>query len=315
LLLMRLLFKKVNDVELGNEQIASYLEELKLHEGIDTRGNWNRISKRIRRHSCRVKLVRSCRYAAAIVAVPLTIIATLLWAEHHNMSNEQNAQLQVTSAYGTVTKAVLSDGTEVWLNSGSTLRYPQRFGKERRNVALSGEAYFKVTSDRHNRFDVELSDGVVVSAWGTEFNVDSYSDDNVMDITLAEGNIDVSEGGKTLSITPGRQIVYDKENRSMTASEANLAVDTGWKEGMMIFRRAEMTEVAKRLARHFNVDIRLEATELYEYEYSATFTTETLNEILQLLEKTAPITYRIDEPKLSEDNKYTRKIVTIDLKH
>lgn len=291
-------------------------EELKLHDKIDTDGNWNQISRRIKKDKYKARLIRYSRTAAAFLILPVLLLTSFLYIELSNKNNEPIQQLQVTSAYGTVTKTVLADGTEVWLNSGSILSYPQSFSKKGRSVMLTGEAYFKVSSDQSNRFDVIISDELIVSAYGTEFNINSYKEDNDIDVTLVEGNIEVSKLDKTSTkdITPRQHITYSKKTKQMAMIDVNISVKTGWKDGKMIFRRASMTEVVQRLSRHFNVDIRLEGKELYNYEYSATFTTETLNEILQLLEKTAPIEYSIIEPEQSGDYSFTKKVVKISLK-
>ena len=97
----------------------------------------------------------------------------------------------------------------------------------------------------------------------------------------------------------------------MEVDKVNLAVETSWKDGKMIFRRANMNEIVQRLTRHFNVDIKLEGEELYDYNYSATFTTETLSEVLLLLEKTAPIKCTVIEPKQTDDFTYSRRTVII----
>ena len=81
----------------------------------------------------------------------------------------------MSSAYGLVSKITLPDGSEVWLNSGSKLHYPKQFVGDHRKVYLSGEAYFKVSSDKKHRFDVALSNGITVSAYGTEFNINAYN--------------------------------------------------------------------------------------------------------------------------------------------
>ena len=97
----------------------------------------------------------------------------------------------------------------------------------------------------------------------------------------------------------------------MHVQKANILVETTWKEGKLVFRRTPMEEIAKQLSRHFNVNIQLQGKEVFEYTYSATFTTETLAEILLLLEKTAPIQYNIIEPKQQSDFAFTRKTIII----
>ena len=97
----------------------------------------------------------------------------------------------------------------------------------------------------------------------------------------------------------------------MQTKEASLLAETAWREGKIVFRRTPMQEVVRQLSRHFNVDIQLQGKELYEYTYSATFTTETLTEILDLLEKTAPIRCEIIHPEPTADYAFSKKKVWI----
>lgn len=302
--------KEVNDIAF----IWKTSSDLKLHSKVDTAKNWNIISKKIRRDKYRKEILYFTRNAAAILLLPILLFTGFLYFNSANNLSVQ--QIEISSAYGTITKTTLPDGTEVWLNSGSKLAYPQKFTDNKRTVYLTGEAYFKVSSDKSNRFDVVMADKLVVSAYGTEFNINAYHEDDSIDVTLVKGNIEVKDidNSITKDVIPGQYLAYNKENKSMRTGDAHLGVKIGWVEGKMIFRRASMTEVVQRLARHFNVDIHLEGKELYDYEYSATFTTETLNEILRLLEKTAPIKYRMIEPEQSDDKSFSKRVVIISLK-
>lgn len=286
---------------------------LKLQKQIDTDGNWKTLSRRITWEEYRKKIGRFTRTAAAILLLPVLIAALSLYHSLKERDNQPIRQVELTTAYGLISKVTLPDGSEVWLNSGSHLSYPQRFTGNTRTVRLTGEAYFKVTSDPNNRFDVVAPGGLLVSAYGTEFNVNAYTDDKWIEATLAKGNIEVSqtEQPSARTILPGQQVLFDKESNQMTVSDVNLSVKTAWKEGKMIFRRAKMDEVTQRLSRHFNVEIQLEGKELYDYEYSATFTTETLNEILLLLEKTAPIKCQIIEPEQDSEFTFSKRLVII----
>lgn len=303
--------KEVDDITF----IWKTSSELKLHTKADTEKNWKIVSNRIRKDRYKARFLNFTRNAAAILLLPILLL-TGFW---YFKSNEDIPvqQIEVSSAYGLITRTTLPDGTEVWLNSGSKLIYPQKFTSNKRVVHLLGEAYFKVSSDKANRFDVVMFNDLVVSAYGTEFNINAYHEDKGIDVTLVKGNIEVKnmDSPTAKDVIPGQHLSYMKEDRSMKVEEANLAVKTGWVEGKMIFRRASMTEVVQRLSRHFNVDIRLEGKELYGYEYSATFTTETLSEILRLLEKTAPIEYKMIEPEQSGDNSFSKRVVIISMKN
>nr|WP_129734482.1 FecR domain-containing protein [Parabacteroides goldsteinii] len=301
--------KEVDDIRFIWETTA----ELKLHKQINTQQNWKKISKQIAADKYKKKILSFIRTAAGVLLIPVLFATYTLFNTVREWNNIPVEQVELNTAYGLISKITLPDGSEVWLNSGSSISYPKRFTKNKRSVQLAGEAYFKVTSDKSNRFDVTTANGLQVSAYGTEFNVKAYEDEDKIEATLAKGHIEVSEIGQPVSRTlrPGEQVIYYKNTSRMEVDKVNLAVETSWKDGKMIFRRANMNEVVQRLARHFNVDIKLEGEELYDYKYSATFTTETLNEILLLLEKTAPIKCTVIEPEQTSDFTYSRRVVII----
>lgn len=301
--------KEVDDIRFIWETTA----ELKLHKQINTQQNWKKISKQIATDKYKKKILSFIRTAAAVLLIPVLFAMYTLFNTVREWNNIPVEQVELNTAYGLISKITLPDGSEVWLNSGSSISYPKRFTKNKRSVQLAGEAYFKVTSDKSNRFDVTTANGLQVSAFGTEFNVKAYEDEDKIEATLAKGHIEVSEIGQPVSRTlrPGEQVTYYKNTSKMEVDKVNLAVETSWKDGKMIFRRANMNEVVQRLARHFNVDIKLEGEELYDYKYSATFTTETLHEVLLLLEKTAPIKCTVIEPEQTSDFTYSRRIVII----
>lgn len=287
--------------------------ELKLHKQVRVDSNWQQLSRRIAFDDYRKNAWHFMRSAAAVLLIPVLIATFTLLHKLNEWENQPIEQQKTATAYGLVSKIVLSDGSEVWLNSGSQLSYPQRFSGDKRTVHLEGEAYFKVTSDKAHRFDVVTSDGLTVSAYGTEFNVNAYDDEKRIEATLAKGNIEVTQVKQSVTATPqvGQQVVFDKSSNQMKITDANLSVKTAWKDGKMVFRRASMDEIVRRLSRHFNVEIKLEGKELHAYEYSATFTTETLSEILQLLEKTAPITCQIINPEQDADLAFSKRTVII----
>lgn len=291
-------------------------DELKLYKNVDTKRHWEKMAHKIKQNNSRISIVKFARSAAAILLFPVLILTLFLYNKINNLNDQPVEYVETTVPGGTFSKIILSDGTEVWLNSGSMLSYPQQFRQSHhRTVHLSGEAYFKVKSDRSNPFDVVVSNELIVSACGTEFNISSYKEDNIVDVTLVSGNVRLQDitGKVSHNLAPGQQALYNKEDKTTSVSPANLAVKTGWKDGKMIFRRTDMTEVIHRLSRRFNVDIQLHDKELYDYEYSATFTTETLSEILELLSKTAPIQYKIIESEQSADIP-PKRIIILSLK-
>ena len=299
--------------EEGVRSVLDFADRLLQQKRIDVDRNWDKLYQRMYQSNNRLRFFSYIKNAAAVLLLPLIVLSAYYYYQFSQLKSLPVRQLEVTTAYGVCTKVVLPDSSEVWLNSGSKLIYPERFTSEGRKVSLEGEAYFKVVSDVNNRFDVQTSDGLTVSAYGTEFNVNAYVEEPVVKATLAEGNIRItqSHSSKSKDIVPGEQVVYSREAKDMEVRKVNLLVETGWKDGKMIFRRTPLDEIAQKLSRHFNVDIELGDPELYKYTYSATFTTETLVEILSLLERTAPIRYDVVEPEQQDDFAFTRKKVII----
>lgn len=302
--------KEVGDLRF----ICDTSQMLYLQEKIDVDNHWKNVSRTMQKNRFRQKIGRYFRYTAAILLIPALISSIYFYQRIYRLENQPIEQVELSSAYGLVSKITLPDGSEVWLNSGSKLHYPKQFVGDHRKVYLSGEAYFKVSSDKKHRFDVALSNGITVSAYGTEFNINAYEDDDEIQATLANGFIEIRNEKKPIPqvLNPGEQAVYNKITDNTKVSDINLYMVTSWKEGKMVFRRTEMAEIAQRLSRHFNVNIILQSKKIFNYKYSATFTTETFEEILQLLEKTAPIKCTMIEPKQASDYSYTRRTVIIE---
>ena len=295
------------------QPVLELVDRLVMQKGIDVEKNWHQLHARMHHRKQKSQLLIWIRNIAAILLLPLLGLSAYLYYQTNTLKSKSVGLLETTTAYGVRTKITLSDGSEVWLNSGSTLSYPERFTEDKRQVTLSGEAFFKVKSDKDHRFDVQTSDGITVSAYGTEFNVQAYAEEPDIKATLAEGHIQIDQINQPASqeLIPGEQAVYSRHTQQMQVRKANLLVETAWKDGKLVFRRTPMEEIAKQLSRHFNVNIQLQGKEIFDYTYSATFTTETLAEILSLLEKTAPIRCEIVEPQQQNDLAFTRKKVII----
>ena len=295
------------------QPVLELVDRLAMQKGIDVEKNWHQLHARMHHHKQKSQLLIWIRNIAAILLLPLLGLSAYLYYQTNTLKSKPAGLLETTTAYGVRTKITLSDGSEVWLNSGSTLSYPEHFTEDKRQVTLSGEAFFKVKSDKDHRFDVQTSDGITVSAYGTEFNVQAYAEEPEIKATFAEGHIQIDQINQPASqeLIPGEQAVYSRHTQQMQVRKANLLVETAWKDGKLVFRRTPMEEIAKQLSRHFNVNIQLQGKEIFDYTYSATFTTETLAEILSLLEKTAPIRCEIIEPQQQSDLAFTRKKVII----
>ncbi|HCC85072.1 MAG TPA: iron dicitrate transport regulator FecR [Porphyromonadaceae bacterium] len=303
-------------IEKGNtDSLHSILEDYEKQKRIDAAADWEPLRKRIAFDRNRRLFFNFLRNTAAIL-LPLFLVYQYALYPILNERRSIEETIMVTSAPGMVTKTILPDGSEVWLNALSSLTYPQRFTEKDRTVQLSGEAYFKVVSDKKHRFNVETPDGVKISAYGTEFNVNAYASDTHYEVTLAKGNVEVcaKESPKQEILSVGEKAVISALTGNISVSPADTYVETAWKDGKMVFRREKLDKIAEKLSRKFGVDIRLEGDRLKSYEYTATFTDETLEDILDLLKRSAPITYSISKQKQLDNETFSRKEIIIKLR-
>ena len=294
-----------------NKEIYDLSENIGRQKEIDTAKAWSRLSRKIAFDVFRTKVWNTARTAAAIM-LPIFLLHQYV-VQPVLKKSEPQEMITISSAPGMVTKTILPDGSEVWLNALSSLTYPQRFTEKERAVQLSGEAYFKVVSDKKHRFNVETRK-MVVSAYGTEFNVNAYESETSHEVTLARGQVEVSSeaGSKaTKVLAVNEKAILRVETGNIHVVAADTYVETAWKDGKMVFRREKLDKIVTRLSRKFGVDIRLEGDRLKEYEYTATFTDETLEDILDLLKRSAPITYSISRQRQLNNETFTRREVII----
>jgi transmembrane sensor len=153
---------------------------------------------------------------------------------------------------------ILADGTKVWLNAGSMIKYPVDFVSSERTVELSGEAYFEVAHNSHRPFKV-ISAGQVVQVLGTHFNINAYPDEDAVKTTLLKGSVKVyttkmgSTAAGSIIIKPNEQAVF----RNALLSKATVDADeyTAWKNGVILFRNADIHDVMRKISRWYNVDV------------------------------------------------------------
>lgn len=210
----------------------------------------------------------------------------------------------VSIPYGKRFVLTLSDGTRAHLNSGSTLRYPVRFGQGRnREVFLKGEGHFEVTKDRVHPFLVN-TDAINVRVLGTRFNISAYPEDAYVNTVLVEGSVSLFGQGQNAGsinpkiLEPGHMASWEKRERTMTIEEADTNLYTDWMDGKIVFDHMPFREILKKLERHYNVSISNDYSALDEIRFTARFDTETVDEVLRAFKKNHPIHYTIDGRKI-----------------
>lgn len=193
---------------------------------------------------------------------------------------------------------ILSDGTHVFLNAGTSLKYPVKFLKDSdRVVFLTGEAYFDVAKDKERPFIVH-ADKMKIRVLGTKFNISHYPEQKNINTVLVAGSVeiydDVQENGSTATLlTPGFKAQWSKLGHGTTIENVNTRDYTAWVEGKIIFRNSSFLKIRKTLERHFNVKINCNNKDLDQQLFDATFDIESIDEILEAFNKSYAIEYQI----------------------
>lgn len=243
---------------------------------------------------------------AAILIIPLLVYTIWLNEQKKDLqlafssNNYTDQEITVLAPVGSRSFIVLPDGTKAWLNSGTRLSYPAIFNAHERKVKIEGEAYFNVVKNAEIPFVVENL-GPSVKVYGTEFNINSYGDESVVTVALVEGKVALQINGKEHFLSPGQVSYFDKSRKAVTIRNESVDHFVCWREGKFIFRDTPLSSILRIVQRRYNVDIDLVNPELGNYKYNATFQDEGLEQILGLLQISAPIDYKYIKRDLSAD--------------
>ncbi|MFV0417633.1 MAG: FecR family protein [Dysgonomonas sp.] len=248
---------------------------------------------------------------AAIIVLPLLALSVYFFISSTDEKQYVTEYQEVFSPYGTRSFLNLPDSSKVWLNAGSSIKYPVRFADGERRVTLIGEAYFKVKSDEKNPFIVHTEE-IDIRATGTEFNVDAYKEDERTAVTLVAGKVNVkSRYDKTMQLRPNERINYEHSSEKFNLSKTDTYKWCSWKDGILAFRNDRLEYVFKRLGQMYNIDFVIKDRSVASYVYHATFEGESLDEILYLLELSAPLRYKKLAERKDQDNYYHKQIIEI----
>ncbi len=281
------------------------------YEEIDIQRARKKVMKQIEGEKVLYKILTYWQRIAAVIVIPLILLSVYLLTEYQQEIKEEIIYQELIAPYGTISHVSLPDGSSVFLNSGSSLRYPVRFGKGERNVQLDGEGYFEVQSDKKNPFIVETSEMKLV-ATGTRFNVEAYAIDSITAVTMVSGEISISfNDSQPIQVRPNQRAFYNNQIQNIDIVRTDPYKWYAWKDGLMIFRDDPLSYVFKRLSQTFNVEINLKDTTVAEDLYRATFGDESLDEILRLLEKTAPIKFVHHKRTQTKDNLFGKQLIDV----
>lgn len=252
--------------------------------------------KQISKESTIIKLWKYFQTAAAILIIPL-VLGGLFWQKFTVPEKAVTTYKEVITSNGSRLVFNLDDGTKVWLNAGSSLKYPDKFTSQQRSVYLKGEAYFEVKSDVSKPFIVNTQ-SISVKATGTKFNVRAFMGQKQSEVSLLSGKVSVFKSGvadkSIISLLKANQhLDYNTISQQGEVEEGDLYKFVAWREGKLIFRNDPLSDVLERIGEFHNVHFQFKDKKLLEYRYHITFQNESLPEILEILKASSPMDFKI----------------------
>lgn len=263
-------------------------EELYTDHEIPSANMWRIIQDRIRK-----KKIRRIIFRAAGIILPLILISALFF------QLDSRVDLLGDSLYeeiyvpkGERTQVVFHDGTKVYINSDSRIRYPKKFGLVNRKIFFEGEAYFVVSGNKKRSFIIEM-DKASIHVLGTSFNVEGYPEKRNIDVILDEGSVNFRTWkNKDNVMTEGDYLTYDKESEECTITRnSENKSSSQWKNNIIVFMNSPMDEVIEVLERWYDVKFIVENKEAYNYSYTMVSDNTLLEKVLVEMEKVAPVKF------------------------
>ncbi len=253
---------------------------------------------------------------AAVLFVPALLAGGWFYSQKDKLTKELSVLMvnqEINTQPGTKTHLFLPDSTEVWLNSSSSLKFPSAFVGNERRISLQGEAIFKVYKNKKKPFIVSTSN-MDIEAVGTEFNVSAYPGDLKLSTTLAEGKVkvtDKSDASKVIFLDPGSQVDYNTTNKTYQTENVRVEDVIAWRDGVLVFNETPFYEVAAKLGRWFNADIHINDQSVANYRFTGKFTSESLDQVLELLTLSTPITYSSSKREMMNNQAYSKQEIKI----
>jgi ferric-dicitrate binding protein FerR (iron transport regulator) len=286
----------------------------KIHHKININQNPSQLT--VKKGQKRSRILSVITRAAAVLLIP--VLSLLIYTNLQNKSHyaDNTNDLEVEAPAGSRMQFELGDGTKVWLNHGSKLRYPYRFTGKNREVHLTGEAYFVIAQNTGIPFIVKTGH-LEVKATGTTFNVNAYPDDNAVETTLVEGNVVLyrsNSNQEIKSLSPSECLKFNSEKNTYILETGSIEKYTAWKDGLLVFKNDPVADIAKKLARWYNIEVEIIDERAKSYTMTATFDQETLPQVLELMALPTPVDYKLIPREKFPDGSFSKQKVLIGLK-
>lgn len=253
--------------------------------------------------------------AIFILAAIISVIYQKAFVKTSAGKTDEIVYQQVRAAFGTQSRIELPDGTVVFLNSGSSMRFPNNFASNQtRQVELTGEGYFSVTKNEKQPFIV-VTDKFQVKVLGTTFSINAYPGNALHTVALVEGKVRLQQAGdleeQAVEMRKNQVYCFNPVNNKFTLQdEENLNKYTQWINGKIVFYDDHINAVAEKLGNWYNVDFEIADKKLEKYRFTGTFMNEPIEQVLDVLNLTSNMQYTIYSAKKMDDNTYSkRKII------
>ncbi len=210
----------------------------------------------------------------------------------------QPKEFYTYSAQSTPIEYLLEDGTKVTLNKNSTLTYSSKFGKERRDVKLNGEAFFKVTKNKTKPFAVEAL-GTITEVLGTSFNVRANAQTNEVSTTLVEGSVNFMAENCDVKLKPGEEIIYNNASKQYALAQTDIQFNTAWISGRFNYTNIAFADLVKKLEKIYELEIKITDKSVADRIVSASFLNdEPVESILDALKSDLKYNYKIESNEI-----------------
>ena len=267
-------------------------EEAWIDHRVPSREMYEAIMLRLRRRRIR----RWMMYAAAVLLPVALMVGLFMRLDLREDSLFDKNYKEINVPYGERKRVLLPDGSEVYLNAGSVMRYPQKFESSVRKVYLEGEAWFEVASHEAWPFVVDIS-CMEIKVLGTSFDVIAYPEEDSVLIFLETGSVELtSDSLRAYSLRSGEKAVYNKISDSCSVSPVpNVSMRSAWRNHVLVFEKTSLSEVIKTLTRTFNIVFKVKEPAALRYTYTITFDHMDLESILTDLEMISPVRFEEKE--------------------
>lgn len=253
-------------------------------------------------HFSFARVLKVYQKVAAFLLIPLIGLGILFW-----LSQNEPSTLQFTETIaprGQKSQIVLADGTKVWLNSDTKIKYPGNFSNDQRDVYLDGEAFFEVTKNAHQPFVVHTS-GVDVKVLGTKFNVKAYADENLIETSLFEGKINLMLNNSqtaTLSekmVIPGQSFVYSKTTEQLLSNKFPKEEIDGWKKNQLIFKDDTFGNLVRKVERWYDVQVVYDERQFSDRRLTVElYEGERLDRLMSIISLALTVDYKYERGKI-----------------